>query len=161
MRYFSSQLNRFPAVGQLRRRPDFWLAAVRPRERFADAPNWEEEWLLAMKDVQQKDDAFFTVVGQEYGFYIGKRTVGDDYALAGLEIRHAGLIDSQSMSDPFDDSIVDGQQALVTMNELRHSARRADAVPVVVDLIELDENVAREHRLLHRDPAALPELLHL
>ena len=40
--------------------------------RFADAPHGEGECLLAMKDVQQKDDAFFTVIGQENGLDIGK-----------------------------------------------------------------------------------------
>lgn len=128
--------------------------------RFADASHREGERLLAMDDVHQKRNALFAVVGQENGFDIGKGTIGDDHAFADLEIRHAGLINRQSFSDAFNGSIIDRQQTLVAMNELRNSSRGADAVPGVIHLIELNEYIAREHRLPHRNPAALTDLLH-
>jgi hypothetical protein len=112
-----------------------------------------------MQDVHQEHDALIPVIGNKNGFNACKATVGDQDPIATLEVWHSRFSARDLLANPLDDFVLDGEGVLVDVHDLDNPTRRTDGIPVVVDLIELDEKISGEERLLYRNLPILPELL--
>jgi hypothetical protein len=112
-----------------------------------------------MQDVHQEHDALVPIIGNKNGFNVCEATVCDQDPIARLEVWHSRFSARDPFANPLDDFVLDGEGVLVEAHDLDNPTSRTDGIPVVVDLIELDEKISGEERLLYRNLPILPELL--
>jgi hypothetical protein len=76
--------------------------------------------------------------------------------IAWLEVWHPRFSARDPLANPHDDFVLDGEVVLVEAHVLDNPARPTNGVPVVVDLIQLDEKISGEERVLYRNLPPLP-----
>lgn len=101
-----------------------------------------------MQELQKDHDTFGAVVGEEDGFQflVGATVYSNTITRLkgyGTFWRFAELV-LKPMFELVDEFICYGDWLFAERHQLIHSAGRADGVPIIVDLVELDEQVTWE-----------------
>lgn len=119
----------------------------------------EAERLLALENVHQKHHALVAIVGHENCFQLRERSFDDTNALARLQIGHLQRIVREPLSDRFDDFVLDRHRVFIEPNDVTDTARGAYRIPVIVDVVELDEKIPGEKRFPSFKFASVVQLL--
>src|ERR1700733_8984359 len=92
-------------------------------------------------------NTLITVICDEDRLDIGECPLGDADSVTGLEVSHARRAARKPLPDRLDDFVTYRDGVVADAHQLDDTAGRADRMPVVGDVIEMDEQIPGKERL--------------